>query len=97
MSVVETLTFRLAADTDEAEFLDADRRVQTEFVPNLTGFMRRTTARGRDGEWLVVVLWGSESDAEAASELARDNSATNAFDALLDASTVEMKRYSTLD
>lgn len=97
MSVVETLTFRLAADTDEAAFLDADRRVQTEFVPNLPGFMRRTTARGRDGEWLVVVLWSSESDAEAASKLAKDHPATNAFDALVDASTAEMKRYSTLD
>ncbi|MBV9253757.1 MAG: hypothetical protein JO054_05975, partial [Actinobacteria bacterium] len=44
--VIETLTGRLADGVDEEAFLEADRRFQTEFVPNHTGFVRRTTARG---------------------------------------------------
>ena len=42
--------------------LAADKAVQTEAFPNTTGYMRRTTARADDDEWLVVVLWGAERD-----------------------------------
>lgn len=97
MSVIETVTFRLAADTDEAAFLAADRRVQTEFLYRQPGLLRRTTARDRRGEWIVVVLWRSERDAEAAATLAEDDRATSELIALIDQATVQTRRYSTLD
>jgi hypothetical protein len=95
--VIETVTFRLAAGTDEAAFLDADRRVQTEFLYRQRGLLRRTTARDRNGEWIVIVLWRSESDADAAAKLSESDRATSAFFALLDETTVQTRRYSTLD
>jgi len=95
--LIETFTFRLAADADETAFLEADRRVQTEFIPRHHGFMRRTTAHGGDGEWLVVVLWDSEDDARASMELAEEHPATRAFHALLDPTTLHINRYETLD
>ena len=95
--LIETATFRLTADTDESAFLDADRRVQTEFLPNHPGFLRRTTARGHDGEWLVVVLWNSENDAASYMSGSENHPATRAFTALLDGSTLRTKRYETLD
>src|SRR3954467_13209125 len=97
MAVIEITTFRLADGTDEAAFLEADRRVQTEFIPRHRGFMRRTTARGANGEWAVIVLWGSAADADASAGLAKDHPVTNAFDALLDRSSVQRRRYETLD
>src|SRR3954454_2025205 len=97
MAVIEITTFRLADGTDEAAFLEADRRVQTEFIPRHRGFMRRTTARGAGGEWAVIVLWASASDADASAGLAQDHPVTQAFDALLDPSTVQRRRYDTLD
>jgi heme-degrading monooxygenase HmoA len=95
--LMETVTFRLAADTDESAFLEADKRVQTEFIPNQPGFLRRTTARGHDGEWLVVVLWNSENDADTCTSQSDGHPATMAFTALLDSSTLRTKRYETLD
>lgn len=95
--VVEITTFRLAAGADESAFLEADYRVQTEFIPNLPGFVRRTTARGPDGAWLVVVLWGSEREADAAAKLADSDPLASAFVRLIDEATLELKRYSTLD
>ena len=68
--MIETLTFRLAQGTDESEFLLADHAVQTEFIPNLPGFLRRTTSRNHDEEWLVVTLWQSENQAEACESMA---------------------------
>ncbi len=59
MAVVEVVTFRLAADVEQGEFLVADKRAQTEFLYMQPGLLRRTTARAMDGEWLVVTLWAT--------------------------------------
>jgi hypothetical protein len=64
--------------------------VQTELVPNLAGFVRRTTARGENGEWLVVTLWSSAAEADAAP-------AATDFMALVDPASVSLQRYATLD
>ena len=95
--VIEIATFRLAADFDESTFLEADQRVQLEFMHRQPGFMRRTTARGSGGEWLVVVLWGSPSDAVAAAEAAESHPAVTAFASMVDGSTHVVKRYAALD
>ena len=95
--LIETTTFKLIAGADEAAFLDADRRVQAEVAANHPGFLRRTTARGPDGEWLVVVLWRSADDADASSRAGADHQAMKQFAALVDPVTVQSARYTTLD
>ena len=95
--IVEVATFKLADTTDEATFLAADKRVQEELVPRRPGFIRRTTARGRDREWLVVALWRTMADAEATAELARSHPAGQALAAAVDQSTVNVSRYATID
>jgi hypothetical protein len=97
MAVIETMTFRLAAATDEAAFLAADARVQTEFAYHQTGLARRTTARGRDGDWIVVDLWGSDADADACAGRWDADAAAQAFMALVDRDSVRTRRYATLD
>lgn len=85
--IVDTLVFRLADGVDEATFLDADRRAQTDVYYQHPGCLRRTTARGADGEWLVTVLWESSDDDVPLGELG----------GLLDPASVRRGRYSTLD
>ena len=97
MAVIETLAFRLTPGTDDATFLEADRRLQTEFVYHQPGIVRRTTARSDDGEWFVVTLWGSGSDFDAAAATARSSSVVSDFAGLLDESSVRTSRYTTLD
>jgi hypothetical protein len=97
MAVIETDTFRLSDGADIRRFLDADRRVQTELMLRKPTFLRRTTARGRDGEWLVVVLWYSEADANASRAQLGDGSANAAFMAFVDEATLTSRRYETLD
>ena len=55
------------------------------------GFVRRTTARGDDGEWMVLTFWGTEQDAEAGA------SASTALSGVIDPATLRTKRYETLD
>jgi hypothetical protein len=97
MAVLDIKTFKLVDGADEKAFLDADGRVQTEFVPNLPGFVRRTTARGSNGYWAVVTIWSSIAPAEAAAELAKDDAVTQMFASFVDQSTVYKDRFTTLD
>jgi heme-degrading monooxygenase HmoA len=95
--LIETATFHLTGDADESAFLAADKRVQIEFLTSQPGFLRRTTARGHDREWLVVVLWNSENDADSCLSRSEDHPATTAFTGLVDGSTLRTNRYETLD
>jgi hypothetical protein len=95
--VIETITFRLADGVDEAEFLNADARVQTDFVYQQHGCVRRTTARSSEGEWLVAVFWGSERDADNAAKAAESDPVWLAFINAIDSSTLRVARHSTLD
>lgn len=97
MPVVETLTFRLAAASDQAAFLEADRAVQDELVPHQPGFWRRTTARGPDGEWLVVTLWRAPEDAEAFGAEWERSPVARRFLSLVDGESLRSGRYTTLD
>lgn len=97
MPVVELTTFRLRADAEEAAFLEADARVQVEFAYRRPGIERRTTARGEDGSWLVLTLWGSEAEAEGAAEAARGHAAVAELMRLVDEDTLRTSRYATLD
>jgi hypothetical protein len=58
------MRFRLRPDCDETAFLAADKKVQEEFAYAQPGLQRRTTARGQDGNWIVIDLWRSAHDAD---------------------------------
>jgi len=96
MSVVEVTTFRLAEGVSDDSFLALDRRIQTELVPNQPGFLRRTTARHGD-DWLVVVLWASDSDAAAFQRGADGDPLQVEFERAVEAGSLHLTRYETLD
>jgi hypothetical protein len=96
-AVIEIMRFRLPPDGDEAAFLAADRRVQQEFAYQQPGLLRRTTARGEDGGWIVVDLWRSAADADACDARWESDERTQAFMALLDSASVAIERYQELD
>jgi hypothetical protein len=95
--VIEILRFRLGDGVEEADFLAADRRVQQEFAYQQPGLLRRTTARGEDGGWIVIDLWRSAADADACDARWERDEVTQAFMDLLDRSSVATERYQELD
>jgi len=96
-AVIEIMRFRLPPGGDEAAFLAADRKVQEEFAYHQPGLLRRTTARGEDGSWIVIDLWRSAEDADACDARWEHDPVTQAFMALLNRSTVTTERYQELD
>jgi len=97
MAVIEMTTFRLSGAADIPAFLEIDKRVQQEFIPFEPGFVRRTTARGTNGEWAVLVMWGSAADADASAARAPSHPAVTAFAEFVEPGSTETARYTTLD
>lgn len=95
--MIEILTFRLAEGADEADFLEADRAVQTEFAYQQPGLLRRTTARGADGTWLVIDVWRSSEHADACERAWGHDEWTSRFMSLVDSDSVRTARYQQLD
>jgi heme-degrading monooxygenase HmoA len=96
VSIVEVTTFRLAEGVTDEAFLALDKRIQTELVPNRPGFLRRTTARHGE-DWLVVTLWASDADAASFQRAAEGHPLQGEFEHALEAGTLHLTRYSTLD
>ena len=96
MSIVEVTTFRLREGVSDDSFLALDKRLQTELVPNQPGFLRRTTARHGE-DWLVVTLWASDGDAAAFQRAAEGQLLQVEFEHAVEAGTLHLTRYTTLD
>lgn len=90
------MRFRLRPGGDEAAFLAADRRVQEEFAYQQPGLLRRTTARGADGSWIVIDLWRSAADADACDARWEHDPVAQGFMALVDQSSVAVQRFHPL-
>ena len=95
--MIEILTFRLRADADESQFLDADRQVQVGFAYQQPGLIRRTTARGGNDEWVVIDLWRSDADADACDQRWATDPIAQHFMSFVDPTTVQTRRYETLE
>jgi hypothetical protein len=96
VSIVEITTFRLADGVTGDAFLALDKRIQTELVPNQKGFVRRTTARHGD-DWLVVTLWSDDAAAGAFQRAVEGHPLQEAFEGAVEAGTLHLTRYTTLD
>jgi hypothetical protein len=95
--IVEILRFRLSAGADETAFREADKRLQTGFAYQQPGMIRRTTARGGDGEWVVIDLWNSEADADRCDQVWGKDPMTAEFMKFVDQSSLSTRRFETLD
>jgi hypothetical protein len=91
--VIELMQFRLVPGTPVEEFLSADRRLQTEFAYQQPGLLRRTSARGVDGEWLVIDHWRTDADADACAERWDQDEVAGAFMRLVDESSLRVQRF----
>ena len=97
MTLIETFTFRLVAGADEEAFLATDKRLQSDFAYQQPGLARRTTARGTDGEWIVIDLWWSAEEADACATRWETDPLAQEFMAFVDPATVKVTRYVELD
>lgn len=91
--IIEVVTFKLNPGVSYEEFAPLDKAVQTEYISKRSGFLSREAAKGTDGEWLVIVHWKTEQDADASMNSFMTAPAASEFVSHLQADTMSMKRY----
>lgn len=92
--VIEIATFTLKDGVSYEDFAPIDKAVEMEHVSKQAGFISRESAKGQNGEWLVVVHWSTIEDADASMNSFMSAEAASGFMEKIDASTMSMKRYS---
>lgn len=92
-TIIEIVTFHLRDGVDEKQFLAENENVEKNHVVKQPGFISRETARGEDGEWLVVVHWQSAKDADASMNSFAAAPSAKTFMSFIDDATMKMKRY----
>ena len=86
--MIETTQFRLAQGVADDVFLVTDDEVRTQFLYQQEGMMRATTARSKDGDWIIVLTWWGEDWAKDLPEN---------LTALMDPDTIRRHRYESFD
>jgi hypothetical protein len=71
--VLEWAPFELKPGVAEADLLAASDALQTEFLSQQPGFIRRELLRGKDGQWVDTVYWRSLAKAEQAARLVMES------------------------
>lgn len=91
--VIEVVTVNLKEGVSYQQFAPLDQAVAIEHVSKQPGFISRESAKGQNGEWLVLVHWETTEDAEASMNSFMDAKAASDFVNNIDPSTMVMKRY----
>ncbi len=94
MSVIETITLRLADGASPDAFAAANARVESEYLPLQPGYnpgSRVSTVDG-EGRWTISLRWDSARDADASMASFMDSPATQDYLALVDSSSMTMAR-----
>ncbi len=76
---IEWAPFTLAAGADEASLLSASEALQSEFLSQQRGFLRRELLKGNDGQWVDLIYWEDAESANAAMQAAAESAECLAY------------------
>ena len=96
-AIIENTTFTLRPGVASRDFLAADAEVQTDFAYQQPGCVRRTTASNDAGEYLVVEVWQTAEHADQRRSEAANSSAMTKLMSLIDAESIRVSRYRTVE
>jgi len=99
MTFMETVQFRLKDGADEAAFLTAAFRMDTEFQPTQPGYVpdSRRTFRTADGNWMISVGWETQADSVASQKaFAEAGDITTDYVSPMDPTSVAINVYEVM-
>ena len=80
---------KLAPGKTEADLIAASNHFQEEFVSQESGVLRRELVRKNNNEYLDIIQFRSQQDADDVIEKEKDSAACHAFFAVMDMSEVK--------
>ena len=95
--LIVNATFRLIDGVSDEKFKEIDARFQEDFAYQQKGMLRRTTAKGEDGTWLVMTMWDSAESSDGPKNITDSGKAAlTAMHEVIDFDTHKLERYFTL-
>ncbi|WP_027840255.1 hypothetical protein [Mastigocoleus testarum] len=67
--VVEIAKFKLRNGIADADFLVEDKKVHEMVIKQQPGYIKRTTVKSEDLEWVDLVWWNSLEEAQKAAKV----------------------------
>ena len=95
MAAFDIVTFSLHTGVSPDVFIEIDAQMQEWAYVNLPGIMRRTVARGTNGQWLVVQLF-DDLEQCGTEYYTRQELPVSEWSACIDHSTVVATAYTLL-
>lgn len=82
--VVEWAPFEVREGVSNEQLLQASEHLQNEFLVKQKGYIKRELLKGEGKQWVDLVYWASEEDAQAATQNAMNSEACGAFFGLME-------------
>ncbi|WP_421726390.1 hypothetical protein [Bauldia sp.] len=76
---IEIAPFRRAAGTSQSALDAASRRLETDFLETLPGYLGRLVLQQGDDRFIDLAIWASRADADAAGEKAKTSETCAAY------------------
>ena len=96
-SVLEVTSFKLQPTANDSIFNDLDSKVETIFTSKQAGFIKRQSAVTENGEYVVLVYWNTQADADASMQKFMKDESVADYAAMINGSTMKMNRYEIED
>lgn len=93
-AVVEIVEFRLAGDVSAEAFVETAAALESAFLCNAPGYIRRTLTQREDGTWLDMVEWTSLDEALAAADAIMMADSAASFMQAIDPNSIKMGHWS---
>lgn len=91
--VVEVVEFRLVEAASSNDFVVAAAGLESAFLCNAPGFVRRTLTQRPDGTWLDLVEWTTLEEALAAADAILVEPSAEMFMQAIDPASIEMGHW----
>lgn len=92
-SVLEVTTFTLNNNANPQTFNDLDAAVEENFTRHQPGFIKRESGVNQKGEYVVIVYWDSQENADASMQKFMGDPSVADYAGMINAETMQMNRY----
>lgn len=88
--VVEIAKFKLKHGVADADFLSEDKKVHEMVIKELPGYIKRTTVKSQDLEWVDLVWWNSLEEAQQAAKVIMTDPKAKDWVSMMDQSAISL-------
>ena len=92
-TIIEVTTFSINSDVDPLVFSKRDAQVEADFTSKQPGFIKRQSGVDDEGNYVVVVYWKKDSDAEHSMSKFMSDATVSDYAKMIDGPSMKMARY----